>query len=67
VCYNINIFEGRVRFLTGSKACEPHKRLIRCDPGADGIVRMKEDAAFTDAYYPSPGVPGIFCFQEAFL
>jgi hypothetical protein len=32
-----------VKIPTGSIACEPLLRLIRSDPGADGIVRMKED------------------------
>ena len=31
-----------MRFPTGGKAREP-RGMIRCDSGADGIVRMKED------------------------
>ncbi len=39
----IEDLQGGVRFPTGSRACEPHRGLIRCDSVADGIVRMEED------------------------
>ena len=44
------MFQGGAKFPTGGKwmrdarpqAREPRKRLIRCESGADGIVRMRE-------------------------
>ncbi len=124
MCYNINIFEGRVRFLTGSKGNTAQRMYRRCavrffarlyrkpdselTPVKGFLCRMAENmqaetvhsqsrslcgvayslraAKAADpvrfrsrryspderrccvkyAYCQSPGVPGIFCFQEAF-
>jgi len=62
--------QGRVKIPTGSIACEPQMRLIRSDPGADGIVRMKEDKSALYALYkdlPPRSFPGFFIFKEVIM